>query len=401
MDLASYLDGLNSSSDPMNVGGSPFPLWGGNADRGNGSVWEKHPDNDTTFVQRQNQIAWMEMVRACLDHVVIPIVCLIGILGNSFNFYVFYCRWYLKFMNDAEKSVTVGLMSLALSDAMFCVSALPSLFLYAPFAVRTRSPTLYSLTLHYSAYKGFFLNMFIFNSTWLIAAISLQRVVVLSARRGRCCVTHARKTALIHLAIFLVSFVVCLPLLLRYRVVQTPCYENNICYHVEPSGPLTSPPFKTAYQVFWTVFGTIVPLVLLAASNIRLLLLLNRGRISERSAARDPSGNRQITVLVIAMILSFLVLVCPSMVVECLSWILLRPRGDLSKPEAVHVQSFFLATTIANLLQAIKFSFDFLLYVTVNRQFRREFRACKVNDSCRLSKVDREAIANLRLDQPH
>lgn len=396
MDLATYLDGVNSSSDPRDD--SPFPLSGGNVDKGNSTIW----DNDTLFLhrQQQQQLIWMGMVRASLNHVAIPIVCLIGILGNAFNFYAFYCRWYQKFMNDAEKSVTVGLMSLSLSDAMFCVSALPSLILYPPFAERSKSPTLHSLTLHYSAYKGFFLNMFIFNSTWLIAAISLQRVVVLSASRGRCCVTHARKTALIHLAIFLVSFVVCVPLLLRSRVITNPCFDNSICYSVELSGPLTSPPFKIAYQVFWTVFGTLVPLVLLAFSNIRLLLILNRG-FSERGGTRDRCGNRQINILIVAMILSFLVLVCPSMIVECLSWILLSPRGDWVQPSATYVQSFYLAIAITNLFQAIKFSFNFLLYFTVNRQFRREFRACRVNDSCRLSKVDREAIANLRLDQPH
>jgi hypothetical protein len=71
----------------------------------------------------------------------------------------------------------------------------------------------------------------------------------------------------------------------------------------------------------------------------------------------------RITGVVLGIVMSYLVLVCPSMVLEQLANTSLIAQSH-------SLSAFRIAVVVANMMQAVKFSCNFLLYCAVNKQFR-------------------------------
>jgi len=83
----------------------------------------------------------------------------------------------------------------------------------------------------------------------------------------------------------------------------------------EPSYLFQNGQFRTAYQAIWSTLGTFLPLVLLTVSSCGLVGVLYRTRISGiTSPERYPCS--RVTATVTAVVVTFIVLVCPSTVCE-------------------------------------------------------------------------------------
>jgi len=86
--------------------------------------------------------AWLSSSRHRLSSIVNdflgPAVCLFGVVGNALNLVVLTRRRLQHSMDGLERSVRLGLVALAVSDAVFCVFYLLATFLlpirakYAP-----------------------------------------------------------------------------------------------------------------------------------------------------------------------------------------------------------------------------------------------------------------------------
>ena len=89
-----------SSSDDLGFFGSscsfldPFS--------GNSSQW--YPSTDSPELAIPSSYKVLRMAISC---VVIPIVCMFGLVGNVYNCYIFYCKWLRKFMDRLERCTTV------------------------------------------------------------------------------------------------------------------------------------------------------------------------------------------------------------------------------------------------------------------------------------------------------
>lgn len=317
-------------------------------------------------------------LRVKLNHLVIPLICLFGVIGNSFSIYIFGRRWLSKYMDQLERSATAGLISLSLSDGAFCLVALPALFLRPPSSYLTKNTVWNTMALYYNNYHVPVTNLFLLNSTWIIVLISLERFVAVSYAIKARWMIRVRVTIIIHITVFLASVLICLPLLLRNRIKSVPCQDNFVCLYAETWLPLANHHMRVAYKIVWATLGTFIPLFLLVVSSVRLLVDLYR---SKAFGFADPDRycTPQITTMIAAILLSFIALVCPSMVVECVGWLAMSQRDGRHSREGDY--NFWMALHVANLLQAIKFASNFLLYCVVSREFRKNFNFRRLRES--------------------
>jgi len=185
------------------------------------------------------------------------------------------------------------------------------------------------------------------------------------------------------------------------------------------------------HLMVWFALGTFVPLLLIVYSNVRLILevcsirqhalstdrpttphAIGRSRTVKRdsslASARSNStvtgpGNNdravtlRLTMTLIAIVVCFVVLVCPSMFVQFARFTIggmvgvpgsAVGGGNSSdvRPPPTPVSSqipFQTAIIVTDLMQAIKFSSNFLLYCVVSRSFRRTFGKLVQIQRCR------------------
>lgn len=313
-------------------------------------------------------------VSNAITRYIIPSVLSFGIVGNTLNLGLFGHRFGFRghHLELLERSALAGLTALALSDLLFCVIGVLVVALPRPVPGSTGvSPDgsgLMLVSFYYSLYKHALQNWFLFTSTWLTVVISLERFVVVGRPLKARWHLRARNSVIIYLFTFVVGGIVSLPLFLRHHVVRMSCprVPSCTCNYVLPRAIFLHTGFRALYNVFWIVCGHVVPTVILAVANGRLLWVLYRSRA--RGIANPARyGCTSITVTVIAIVFSFLLLVCPSMVFESIYLLSVVSGSGVERLAS----GFRMAIAITNLMQAVKFSVNFLLYCGVLKQFRK------------------------------
>ena len=306
-------------------------------------------------------------VKYAIDDVALPITCTFGIIGNMINLLVLTRKQLQSSMDRLEKSAHFGLVALAVSDAIFCLIGLVNVLI--PEKMLFTSMDLI-VAVYFKIYAQPILNIFILSSTWLTVVMAVGRYLAI------CWPLHARSfislrgTCVAITSVFALSVVANLPFFWKYAVLAHDCPTlpggatiRCQCY-TQMIGPLTrNKSLKFAYSIVWATIGTFVPVVILAFCNVRLIQALRHSlkvQRQYRANKTDDSGHR-LTPILITIIILFLVLVCPSEVLQFVRAML--PPHD-------HYLLFQLATVVTNFMQAINFAINFILYCVLNVHFR-------------------------------
>lgn len=302
----------------------------------------------------------------------VEIVCACGLVGNVFNLVVLSRRIMGATMERLERSAHYGLMALALSDALFCMSVLPKSFVgHRPFAFAG-----YDFRMWYAVHADGLVNTFILSSTWLIVAMATSRYIAI-CHPIRARLVIGRRFLLVTLAVVPCACVVLnLPRYFREGVDGIPCATDDtgrdvdFYYYYVTSGPLRkSPRLDAVYSCVYFVVGVVLPFFVLAFCNVKLIAALRRsGRIRAMSYAgrRCPgSSANRISLTLIIIVAVYMPLVVPTEV------LVFFKAEVIENVTFVHAYNLILACF--NFLQAINFSFNFLLYCVVNKHFRRTF----------------------------
>ena len=129
---------------------------------------------------------------------------------------------------------------------------------------------------YYALYKKVILNVFLWNSAWLIAVVSMQRLAYVSGHWHDKLNAQPRNVIIICTLTLLFSIISCLPMLVA-TIFSISCSPDGICYqNGSTSHPLSNPHFETFYRCFIIVVGFLTPMVLLIYSNIHLIVVLHR-----------------------------------------------------------------------------------------------------------------------------
>ena len=291
-------------------------------------------------------------------------ICCVGIVGNVSNIVVLRMRRTQVGLDLIGRSAILGLLALAASDLMFCVIGVFSGLLLSVASGDLTSGGVVRrhvavVGFAYSMYRGALINVFLFVSTWCITLLSLERyLVVCHPFRSRSYV-NARLVIGSRLIVLIVSIAVNMPLFVRFTIRWEQCDENTTCIYSLPQVDRLRQPLMRFHLISWATVGTFVPLAILIFANARLIREVLRVKRDE--LRRNGKAIFHVTKTLVVIAISFIVLVCPSMMLDFLGSHHLVPTG----------RAFNLALKLTNICQALKFSCNFLLYCTLNRSFRQ------------------------------
>ena len=124
--------------------------------------------------------------------------------------------------------------------------------------------------------------------------------------------------------IFVAAILISGPLFFRNRVMTVPCRSQNRCAVPQPSELFRDAGFHAAYHGLWTTLGTFLPLVILLGTSCGLVRVLYRSRTAGITSP-DRYPCMRVTATVTAVVITYIVLVCPSTLIK------VRQRSLLSR----------------------------------------------------------------------
>jgi len=254
---------INRSGDIISV---PFnDSWSYNKT----DLWTDDPG--TAVEHRATQAVYL-VVRHYVYQKIIPVIMLIGIVGNLLSLVLgVRCKPH---MSSLERSASAGLVALVTSDLLFCVVEIPQLVFperWNP-ALPPDSVPLARFRFYYELYRGPLHNVFLLCSTWIVAIITTERYVVVSwPIRARLFMIRLHRTICFYVGVFCMSGMVALPLFLRYTVIEDECvFVDCRCLYRMPTSTFGSMKSRRVYNVVWMLVGVILPLgcLLIAVSRM-------------------------------------------------------------------------------------------------------------------------------------
>jgi len=337
-----------------------------------------------------------EMVEEFIYKKLILAVCVFGIVGNLLNFIVLSEKSITFMMERMEKSAHYGLIALAVSDFFVCLTALPSViygtgkknggFVHISFDFR----------LVHKLYGNGVIYTFMLSSTWLTVTMAVSRYIAICHPLKARQIIGKRFTITSLVAVFVFSVVFNVPRFLQYEH-RSVVSDGRRLYFAYP-GPLKR---QTGAELayLWTYFslGIIMPLCALLFFNVHLIKTLRTSMLTRFDgqtsafprAIRSTAGQRltrerseqaahRITLTLIIIIVLFVVLFVPSELLNFFS--------NLAAQTSYHTNVFNMAVAIGNLLQAINFAVNFVLYSAINTYFR--YTICRMAKCARCRSPD-------------
>ena len=300
--------------------------------------------------------------------VVTPAVSLFGCIGNVLNIIVLIrSRQRMKTADGGRDSGTLsGLLVLAISDMLFCVAVFPRAFARIGGNEALFEPN--DFRLYYQVYGTGVINTFILTSTWITVAMASMRykgichpLTTSKVRRSNC-------VRLIYLTTITTCILINLPTFWQYKITDFEI-DGHVYYLIDIGDfALNS---RKGYIFLWfrAFVGIISPALLLLYCNSSLILALRRSKSIRREGRVRPSVSRnhnRITRLLVVIVILFIVLVFPAEMMDfCLALI-------VTDPNKTHV--FIMIRSIANFLQVVNFSCNFVVYCALNVHFRNTVR---------------------------
>ena len=107
-----------------------------------------------------------------------------------------------------------------------------------------------------------------------------------------------------------------------------------------------------------------MPLFILVFCNVNILRTLYKHRkLRAEHTSEEYKGMMRLTWILVAIVLLFFILVCPSMILKMIT--------QSYQFDGTSESSVSLAIAITNMMQAVKFSSNFLLYCGLHKKFRK------------------------------
>ncbi len=350
-----------------------------------GSGYDLH---DMTPSHERN--VFLENIRFYINVVVTPVFCTFGIGGNILNVVVLTRRRMQAAMDcGMEKAAYIGLIALAVSDMLYCITALPDAFKGPDNVIYDHR----SFRMYYEMYGKYLQNTFSYCSTWLTLIMAASRYAAI------CHPLHAREfirtgCTIIGIVSTLVLWILLnLPYIWTYEVSTTVCPgpDGVTVYYMLDTGLFNSNPvFKTTFTYIWTFAGFLLPVALLSYCNFHLIRALResmRMRQEYRVSARPQQTGNKITPTLIAIVAMFIILVTPS---EVINFTYFCIRGSNTDAALTLIAVF-------NAMHTLNFAINFVLYCVVNVHFRstlKDLLFCCREKKSRGNMLNRHSLSN-------
>ncbi|XP_066148422.1 probable G-protein coupled receptor B0563.6 isoform X1 [Euwallacea fornicatus] len=314
-----------------------------------------------------------ELLRRYSYGVALPSICLLGIVGNIFNLVVLT----RKNMRGTAYIYMRGYSAAALLAILF---ALP--FAWRVLVHREHGHWKNPIPAHYFAHLELFLgNGCLGVGVMMLLALTLERYVSV------CHPGHARPIlgspirAVILIPIL--TFILYVPAMFRSYVRTCRLMpDGELIYQRTENTAYVTHPAYSVYKIVLEVIFKVVPVVLLAALNLRILIVYRRSCEKRRkmtlsrttSGEEDPrkfAEERRLVLLLGSTSILFLVCVTPMVILN----VTLSDDNLMKYPYQVF-------RAIANLLEVTNYSITFYIYCLFSEDFRNTLlRTLNIGDA--------------------
>ena len=298
-----------------------------------------------------------------IQKVGIPIVCLVGIVGNILNIIILTRENVRNSFDMMERSAHTGLMALAVSDLVFCIAAFPMAF--------QRVQLLYTelnFMVYYKFHHHAILNMLLMTSTWLTVLMAVGRYLAICHPLYARVLIELKSTKIIICLIFSISLGFTIPSLWKNKII-TGCTAECPCYNPVKGILYLNKTFIYVYEITRSVLLVFIPLLLLSICNFCLIRALRKSNKMRRRYGHTPAleSENRLTPTLISIIVLNIVLVCPSEILRFYRRMITMKSED-------ELDLLNLASNVTNFMQLVNFAINFILYFVINIHFRRAAR---------------------------
>ncbi len=256
-----------------------------------------------------------------------------------------------------------------MSDFLFCLVTILYTYL-SQYKVIFKSN---GLSLFLAMYGGYLQNVFIKSSTWLVVILAMCRNAAISFPGVAKQYVTVKNTLYAMISCFVFWLLFYLPLLWVWTVQKIVCPNGTELFHIYLGQFGYDTDLRKSFTHSWTVIGFIFPVVILAYCNVNMIISL-RTTIHRTSMYMSPTSaqhhrrllaQRRMTITLIAIVVTFFILVFPS---ECIGYYQFMLKTELSSFTMLYIVITF------NALQNINMAINFVLYCAVNSNFRKTLR---------------------------
>ena len=300
--------------------------------------------------------------------VLTPAVSLFGCVGNILNIVALIrSRQKMKKADGGRDSGTLlGLLVLAVSDMLFCAAVFPRAFARIGGNEALFEPN--DFRLYYQVYGTGVINTFILTSTWITVAMATLRYIGICHPLATRKIDSSTCVRFTYVAIVIICIIINLPIFWQYKITDIEI-EGHV-YHLVDIGDLPIHSEK-GYTFLWfrAIIGIFSPAALLMYCNWSLILALRRSRRMRRECRVQSSASRasnRITLLLVVIVLLFIFLVFPAEIMDFCQAVM---QSDLDR-----IRIFMVIRCVANFLQVVNFSCNFVLYCALNVHFRKTMK---------------------------
>ena len=280
-----------------------------------------------------------------------PIFCFFGLAGNILSVIVMSQR-------KMATSTNVYLTALAISDSIKLIN--DSFYFLVILLLETDPPSGKKAYGYLYPYAHYLFNMSVCITAWLTVSVAAERyVMVCHAARARhmCNMGRARLTSFV---VFLSMSVLTIPFALRYRTVwRLNTSSNTSEVAVEVTELWNDAEFVTVFTWLTNLLRSVIPLCILVTFNYFIVQALRK----TRSHKKKMTSRHRITLMLISVIVLFMVCVTPDAIMSTFFGFGYYDENFLVRG----------VREITDLLLTVNSAFNFVLYCTFNKIFRRNF----------------------------
>lgn len=300
--------------------------------------------------------------RFWIQRVLVPIITLIGVIGNSVTIVIMTRR-------RMRSSTNNYLAALAIVDMLYLLGGFALSLKHYEFIQEK------GLSVYFRCFPFLLLLTDTCSNTsvWLTATFTVERyIAVCHPIRGKvlCTESRARKAVF---CVVLFCFALTLPTPFEYAVVDeldeaTNMTKVSLSYSEFGRNEL----YKKIYYWLTVVLFTLVPFCLLAVFNAFLVRSVHisrrqRSKMTQRTDSSRDNQENKITVMLIAVVILFFVCQLPTAVT--LLYTSIRSPKEGSEQEKL----VLILGNIFNFLMSINAAGNFILYCLLSQKYRRTF----------------------------
>lgn len=314
-----------------------------------------------------------------------PFISVFGIIGNIFVIVV-----YAK---SKIYSTSLYLIALSLSDILKLLNDL--LYFLVMFISKFDSNVGEQIYLFVYSYTHYIFVFTALNTSWLMCLIAFDRYITVVKQRFM-----DQTKVFISISVILVLsilFAIPAPLFSKTMTVTDP--KTNIATRQIVDTALGNSDFKVYYQYINGMLRTVVPVILLIYLNCRILQVVYKNRIKNKSSKNNKSNSR-ITLMLITIVVVFIICVFPDSIM-CMMQLGYASEGYFVRGireitdvlMALNSASTFLVCVYFSIEFRIKFKQIFMRESTINRT--RQQKEINIKKKMQTTKTKNELAENL------